>query len=82
MGTTQDNFNIPALHEGGLPLSQDWLDSMKFVHNRNISITLPMVFDGKTVAQATEFPSVNNLYKQEYNPGTRFTIFVSTLAFP
>ena len=27
------------------------------------------VFDGKTVAQATEFP-VNHLYKQECNHGT------------
>ena len=40
-GTTQDNFIIPALPVGGLPISQDWLDRMKLVHDRTVSIILP-----------------------------------------
>ena len=28
-GTTQDNFILPALPVGGLPISQDWFDRMK-----------------------------------------------------
>ena len=33
-GSTQDNFILPAPPVGGLPLSQDWLDRMKLVHDR------------------------------------------------
>ena len=40
-GTTQDNFILPALPVGGLPISQDWLDRMKLVHNHTIPIILP-----------------------------------------
>ena len=40
-GTTQDNFILPAPPVGGLPISQDWLDRMKLVHDRTIPIILP-----------------------------------------
>ena len=29
VGTTQDNFILPASPVGGLPISQDWLDRMR-----------------------------------------------------
>ena len=29
-----DNFILPAPPVGGLPISQDWLDRMKLVHDR------------------------------------------------
>ena len=35
-GTTQDNFILPAPLVGGLPISQDWLDRMKLVHDRTL----------------------------------------------
>ena len=35
-GTTQDNFILPALPVGGLPISQDRLDRMKLVRTRQI----------------------------------------------
>ena len=31
VGTTQDNFILPAPLVGGLPISQGWLDRMKLV---------------------------------------------------
>ena len=37
-GTSQDNFILPALSVGGLPISQDWLDKMKLVRDRTILI--------------------------------------------
>ena len=40
-GTTQDNFILPAPPVGGLPISQDWLDRMKFVRDHTIPIILP-----------------------------------------
>ena len=40
-GTTQDNFILPAPHVGGLPVSQDWLDRMKLVHDHTVPIILP-----------------------------------------
>ena len=40
-GMTQDNFILPALPAGGLPISQDWLDRMKLVRDRTIPIILP-----------------------------------------
>ena len=40
-GMTQDNFILPAPPVGGLPISQDWLDRMKLVHDRTIPIILP-----------------------------------------
>ena len=40
-GMTQNNFILPAPRVGGLPLSQDWLDRMKFVRDRTVPITLP-----------------------------------------
>ena len=40
-GTTQDNFILPAPPVGGLPISQDWLDRMKLVHDRTVPIILP-----------------------------------------
>ena len=40
-GTTQDYFILPAPPVGGLPLSQDWLDRMKLVHDRTVPIILP-----------------------------------------
>ena len=39
--TTQDNFILPALPVGGLPISQDRLDRMKLVRNHTIPIILP-----------------------------------------
>ena len=39
-GTTQDNFILPAPPVGGLPISQDWLDRMKLVHDRTVPIIL------------------------------------------
>ena len=39
-GTTQDNFILPA-PPVGLPISQDWFDRMKLVHDRTIPIILP-----------------------------------------
>ena len=41
-GTTQDNFMLPAPPVGGLPISQDWLDRMKLVHDCTIPIILPI----------------------------------------
>ena len=38
---TQDYFILPAPPVGGLPISQDWLDRMKLVHDRTVSIILP-----------------------------------------
>ena len=35
-GTTQDNFILPAPPVGRLPISQDWLDRMKLVHDRTM----------------------------------------------
>ena len=40
-GMTQDNFILPAPLVGGLPISQDWLDRMKLVHDRTVPIILP-----------------------------------------
>ena len=40
-GTTQDNFILPVPPVGGLPISQDWLDRMKLVHDRTVLIILP-----------------------------------------
>ena len=40
-GTTQHNFILPAPPVGGLPISQDWLDRMKLVHDRTVPIILP-----------------------------------------
>ena len=40
-GTTQDNFILPAPPVGGLPISQDWLDRIKFVYDRSVPIILP-----------------------------------------
>ena len=40
-GTTQDYFILPAPPVGGLPISQDWLDRMKLVHDRAVPIILP-----------------------------------------
>ena len=45
-GTTQDNFILPALPVGGLPISQDRLDRMKLVRDRTVPIILP---SGKNV---------------------------------
>ena len=42
-GTTQDYFILPAPPVGGLPISQDWLDRMKLVHDRTVPIILPSV---------------------------------------
>ena len=39
--TTQDNFILPAPPVGGLPISQDWLDRMKLVHDHTVPIILP-----------------------------------------
>ena len=39
----QDNFILPALHVGGLPISQDGLDRMKLVRDRTIPNTLPVM---------------------------------------
>ena len=36
-----DYFILPAPPVGGLPISQDWLDRMKLVHDRTIPIILP-----------------------------------------
>ena len=45
-GTTQDNLILPALSVGGLPISQDRPDRMKFVHDR----TIPIIFaSGKNI---------------------------------
>ena len=44
-GTTQDYFILPAPPVGGLPISQDWLDRMKLVHDRTVPIILPSVKD-------------------------------------
>ena len=41
VGTTQDNFILPALPVGLLPISQDQLNRMKLVHNHTIPIILP-----------------------------------------
>ena len=44
-GTTQDYFILPAPPVGGLPISQDWLDRMKLVHDRTVPIILPSGID-------------------------------------
>ena len=41
VGMTQDNFILPAPPVGELPISQDWLDRMKLVHDRTVPIILP-----------------------------------------
>ena len=41
VGMTQDNFILPAPLVGGLPISHDWLDRMKLVHDHTIPIILP-----------------------------------------
>ena len=41
VGTTRDNFILPAPPVGGLPISQDWLDRMKLVHDSTVPINLP-----------------------------------------
>ena len=51
-GTTQDNFILPAPPVGGLPISQDWLDIMKFVRDRTIPIILP---SGKNILADTMY---------------------------
>ena len=51
-GTTQDYFILPAPPVGGLPISQDWLDRMKLVHDRTIPIILP---SGKDILVDTMF---------------------------
>ena len=51
-GTTQDYFILPAPPVGGLPISQDWLDRMKLVHDRTVPIILP---SGKDVLVDTMF---------------------------
>ena len=40
-GTTQDYFILPAPPVGGVPITQDWLDRMKLVHDRTVPIILP-----------------------------------------
>ena len=52
VGTTQDNFIIPAPPVGGQPISKDWLDKMKIVRNRTIPIILP---SGKNILVDTMF---------------------------
>ena len=49
-GTTQDNFILPAPPVGGLPISQDWLDRIKLVHDRTVPIILP---SGKNILADT-----------------------------
>ena len=51
-GTTQDNFILPAPPVGGLPLSQDWRDRMKLVHDRTVPVILP---SGKNILVDTMF---------------------------
>ena len=51
-GTTQDYFILPAPPVGGLPISQDWLDKMKLVHDRTVPIILP---SGKNILVDTMF---------------------------
>ena len=41
VGTTQDNFILPAHPVVGLPISQNWLDRMKRIHDHIIPIILP-----------------------------------------
>ena len=52
VGTTQDNFILPAPPVGGLPMSQNWLDRMKLVRDRTIPIILP---SGKNILADTMF---------------------------
>ena len=44
-GHTEDNLILPAPPVGGLPISQDWLDRMKLVHDRTVPIILPSGID-------------------------------------
>ena len=44
-GTTQNNFILPALPVGGLPISQDWLDRMKLVRDRISPVILNILAD-------------------------------------
>ena len=50
-GTTQD-FILPAPPVGRLPISKDWLDRMKLVHDRTVPIILP---SGKDILVDTMF---------------------------
>ena len=67
-GTTQDNFILPVPPVGRLPISQDWLDIMKLVRNRTITIVLS---SGKNILADVLFwirySSVYNLsgYRQD-----------------
>ena len=54
-GTTQDYFILPAPPVGGLPISQDWLDRMKLVHDRTVPIILP---SGKDILVDTMFKTL------------------------
>ena len=60
-GTTQDNFILPVPPVGGLPISQDWLNTMKLIRNCTIPIILPC---GKNIL-------VDTMFKMTYYNGRK-----------
>ena len=74
-----DNFILPALPVGGLPISPGWLDRMKLVHNRTIPIILP---SGKNILVNMVFKiniGFTNLDKREIQSrlGSRVCLFIA-----
>ena len=79
-GTTQDNFVLPALPVGGLPTSQDWIDSMKRVPGR---INPNILSSGKIIVANYIFKLIigyTNLSKRQLQCrlGSRVCFFVTS----
>ena len=55
VGRTQDNFILPALPVGGLPISQNRLDRMELVHDRTIPIIYLLIWCLKSVLAESAF---------------------------
>ena len=65
-GMIQDNFILPALPVGGLPISQDWLD--KKTHFR---ITIPIIYN-KAWRHESESVKIMNLDADAFLISSKF----------
>ena len=75
-GTTQDNFILPALPVGGLPISQDWLDSSNSLSGENGLLVLCL--------KGTGFKSGKQLQTKQHSPcpftaNLHFSIYLKTV---
>ena len=61
-----DHSILPAPPVGGLPISQDWLDRMKLVHDRIVPIILP---SGKNILVYTMCRTLTEYIKSNLPPG-------------